>query len=336
MASQQDVAKRANVSYMTVSRVVNKCGNVKKETEERVLKAIAELSYHPNAAARTLNSKRTNNIGIVLPKKEYLLTAPFYIELLLSVERHLRAEGFSLFLGTLHDDDENRDYSVLYKEGKVDGLIVFAPPYGDSFLSNLLNDNVPFIVVLGRSEEHRFSFVDADNFKSSGEAVNYLIGLNHRRIGFVSGNTREVNAYDRLEGYKMELLQNSIAFDEQLVYYGDWSLESGYEAFKYLFSLDNPPTAVFCANDYMAMGVIKAANDSNVRVPEDLSIVGFDDLQYSSFITPSLTTMRQPVEKIAVKAAEVIVDRVRNRDAAVEEAVFKSDFIIRKSCRGLT
>ena len=319
---------------MTVSRVVNKCGNVKKETEERVLKAIRELSYVPNAAARALNNKKTYNIGIVLPKKEYLLTAPFYIELLLSVEKHLRMEGYSLFLGSLHD--ETSDYSDLYKEGKVDGLIVFAPPQDQPFLQKLADEGIPFTVVLGRSDDNIFSYVDVNNYRSASTVIKYLKGLNHSRIGFVSGNTQEINASDRLNGYRDELENHGIKYDEELVYFGDWSLECGYKAFNHLYGIEDPPTAIFCANDYMAMGVIKAAQDRKLQLPEDLSVVGFDDLQYSSFITPSLTTVRQPVEQLAVEAAEMIITAVQDKDAANYNTILESELIIRNSCRALT
>ncbi len=321
---------------MTVSRVVNKCGNVRKETEQRVLEAIRELSYVPNAAARALNNKRTNNIGVVLPKKEYLLTAPFYIELLLSVEKYLRVKGYNLFLGSLHDDEAQRDYSNLYKEGKVDGLIVFAPLSGDSFLTKLVNDNIPFTVVLGRCLDNSYSYTDVDNFGSALNVVNYLIGLNHKRIGFVSGNIREVNAADRLEGYKAGLDRSGISYDEKLVFAGDWSLESGYKALNSFRTLDNPPTAVFCSNDYMAMGMIKAASDCGLKVPGDLSVAGFDDLQYSAFITPSLTTTRQPVEQLGKNAAQMILARISGTDYTMDGMVLGAGLIIRQSCRTLT
>ena len=285
MVSQQDVAKKANVSYMTVSRVVNKCGNVKKETEERVLKVIEELGYHPNAAARALNNRKTNNIGIVLPKKEYLLTAPFYIELLLSVEKQLKQNGYSLFLGSLHDDELSAaDHSGLYKEGKVDGLIVFAPPFEAPFLEKLSGDEIPFTVVLGRSIGNKFSFVDVDNTGSAARVVSYLLDLGHKRIGFVSGNIEEINAADRLKGYRLQLEAAGISVDEKIIFCGDWSLKSGYDAFDKLMKLENPPTAVFCSNDYMAMGMIKAAHDAGLKLPQDLSVAGFDDLQYSRLL----------------------------------------------------
>ncbi len=337
MVSQQDVAKRANVSYMTVSRVVNKCGNVKKETEERVLKAIEELGYHPNAAARALNNRKTYNIGIVLPKKEYLLTAPFYIELLFSVEKQLKQNGYSLFLGSLHDDELSAsDHSGLYKEGKVDGLMVFAPPFEAPFLEKLSGDDIPFTVVLGRSRGKKFNFVDVDNTGSAARVVSHLLELGHKRIGFVSGNIEEINAADRLKGYRLKLEDAGQPADEKLIYYGDWSLESGYRAYSELMTRENPPTAVFCSNDYMAMGMIKAAHDAGLKLPEDLSVAGFDDLQYSSFITPSLTTVRQPVEKIAVAAVDMMMAVISGKNSVPDEVILASEFIVRSSCLALT
>ena len=334
MASQQDVAKLANVSYMTVSRVVNGSDKVKKETRERVLAAIEELSYYPNAAARALNKMRTNNIGIILPKKEYLVSAPFYMELLLAFEIQLRKSGYNLFLGSMHDEGQ-KDYSLLFKEGKVDGLIVFAPSRQDPALEKLVQENIPFVVVLGRSGRSKCSFVDVDNIKSVATIINYFRDLGHRKIGFVSGNIHEFNAEERFIGYKESLLKHEILLDEKLIYYGDWSLTSGYNAFKRFYALDSPPTAIFCSNDFMAMGVIKAAQDFNVSIPENLSIIGFDDLQYSSFITPSLTTMRQPLEQIAEEASRIIINRINDPDAGFVNSILQSSFIIRHSCSDL-
>ena len=333
MASQQDVAKRANVSYMTVSRVVNGCDNVRPETKERVLKAIKELSYYPNAAARALNNKKTYNIGIILPHKEYLLTAPFYVELLFKLEIQLRRNGYSLFLGSMHEEEGSRDYLGLYKEGKVDGLIVLAPSSRDEAFKQLVKENIPFVVILGRSVDMECSYVDVDNFKSVSAIMEYLINLNHMRIGFVSGNIEEINAADRLAGYKNGLEISGIDYEKELVYYGDWSLESGYKAFGHFQNIQNPPTAIFCSNDYMAMGVIKAAHDRNVKIPEDVSIVGYDDLEYSSFITPPLTTMKQPLEEMAVKASEIIVNRIEKKDDGNCKVILEAEFKIRDSCR---
>lgn len=334
MASQLDVARRARVSFMTVSRVVNGVPGVRERTRARVLKAIKELGYYPNAAARALNSSRSHNIGIVFPRGEYLLIAPFCVELCVGVESRLKQRGYHLFLGSLANERDSVDLHALFKEGKVDGLILFAPPTEDPGIARLAADRLPFVVVHGRSRKVKCAYVDTDNDKGTALVLGYLLDLGHRRIGFVTGNVAEVNSQDRLRGYRSELRLRGIRVEETLVREGDWTLESGYAAFKSLMGAKHPPTAIAFSNDQMAIGGLKAAQDLGVRVPDDVSITGYDDIRYASFTAPALTTVRQNIGAVGDRVAELMLERIEGKRPP-RHIILDPELVIRSSCRAV-
>ncbi len=332
MASQQDVAARAHVSFMTVSRVVNNHPNVKKETRERVLAAIRELAYYPDASARALNTRKTENIGVIFPRKEYVFSRPFFIELCIELEDSLSRRGYHLFLGSTRTGDEYRDPTRLVKERKVDGLILIAPAVSDPEIERLAEANVPFVIVHGSSDAADCAYVDTDNAAGTAVILRYLFELGHRRIGFVCGNMSEINARVRYESYGSELKVMGIPFESDLVCTGDWSIESGYEAFRTLVRREPRPTAIVFSNDQMALGAIRAAYESKVRIPEDISITGYDDIKYAAFTVPALTTMRQPLDEVASAAAELILDRIAGGEGA-RGVVLSPELKVRSSCR---
>jgi LacI family transcriptional regulator, repressor for deo operon, udp, cdd, tsx, nupC, and nupG len=320
---------------MTVSRVINGSPQVRKETRERVLRAIEELSYTPNAAAQALSSKRARSIGIVFPRTEYLLTAPFYIELLVELEGRLKQNGYHLFLGSMANEDESKDLPGHFGEGKVDGLILFAPESGDEGIARLMERRLPFVVAFGRSEARDFSFVDSDNAAGAALVMNHLFELGHRRIGFVAGSMREQDAVDRFAGYRSGLASRGLPLEDQLVYRGDWSLESGYKAFITLMRRSAPPTAIFFSNDQMAIGAIKASQDLGLRIPEDVSITGYDDIRYAAFLTPPLTTVRQNISAAGTLVAELILEQVEGKQEP-RHIIFEPELVIRRSCRSIS
>jgi LacI family transcriptional regulator len=332
MASQQDVARRARVSFMTVSRVVNGHPSVRPATRARVRRAIEELGYFPNAAARALNSNRSRNVGIVFPRRDYLLVAPFCVELCVEVERRLRQRGYHLFLGSMAEERDPGDLYTLFKEGKVDGMILFAPRRDDPGIARLAAEGLPFVVVHGRSGRGEFPWVDSDNAQGTGLLLDYLFGLGHRRIGFVTGPLAELNSLDRLRRYRRELRARGIPLDEQLVEAGDWTLESGQAGLERLLSLRRPPTAVCFSNDQMAIGALKAAHDLGVRVPRDLSIAGYDDIHLASFTTPALTTVRQHIGTVGDRVAELLLERMEDGRREPRRIVLAPELVVRASC----
>jgi LacI family transcriptional regulator len=332
MASQQDVARRARVSFMTVSRVVNGHPSVRPATRARVLEAIRELGYYPSAAARALNSSRSRNVGVVFPRRDYLLVAPFCVELCVEVESRLRRRGYHLFLGSMAEERASGDLYTLFKEGKVDGMIVFAPPRDDPGIAQLAAEGLPFVVVHGRSGRTEFSWVDSDNSQGTALLLEYLFGLGHRRVGFVTGDLAELNSQDRLRRYRRELRARGIPVEEELVQEGDWTLESGQAGLERLMSLRRPPTAICFSNDQMAIGALRAAHDLGIRVPRDLSIAGYDDIQYASFTTPALTTVRQHIGTVGDRVAELLLEQMEGGRREPRRIVLAPELVVRASC----
>lgn len=330
MATQLDVARKARVSYMTVSRVVNNLPNVKPETRERVLKAIRELSYVPNAAARILSGKRTDNVGIIFPHEEYIVARPYFIELSVKLEQRLSEHGYHLFLGSIRKDGSGSEFRQLIGEKKVDGLIYFAPPIDDLGVKALIVDRVPFVMVHGRSNDANCSYIDTDSVSGTNDVLEHLVRLGHKRIGFACGRIKEYNARERLDTYRHFMSSRGMPTDEDLIAQGDWSLESGYEAFNALCSGKKPPTAILFSNDQMAIGGIKAAHDRGVAIPEEISIAGFDDITYASFVTPALTTIRQSMDEIARTAVDLLLDRIAHGEA-YRKIILKTELIARDS-----
>jgi len=334
MSSQKDVAKKANVSFMTVSRVINGHNNVKKETKEKVLKAIMELGYYPNAAARALNRNKTNVIGIIVPYYEHYLASPYFVELLLEIEKHMALKGYDLIFNTSKTKKfSHNDYSILYKQRKVDGLIILAPSIHEKSLEKLVYENIPFVIVGGMEENKYINCVDIDNIKGTREAVQYLLNLGHRRIGLVAGILYVMDGRQRLQGYIDTLNSHNIEIDNDLIFKGDFTEKSGYDALYYFFSLKLPPTAIFCSNDHMAVGLYKAAHEKNIKIPDDLSVIGFDDIKLASFLTPPLTTIKQPIDTLGKTTAELIIDYIEKKLNTIKKIIIPPKLIIRSSCR---
>ncbi len=332
MPSQSDVAKLANVSFMTVSRVINGKDNVKEDTRRRVLKAIEELGYYPNAAARALNNNKTDGIGIIIPHAEFMTVAPYFLDLITSLERNIDRMGYHLVFKLPSAIKTASDYSQLYLERKVDGVIVLAPSVDQWLLRKLVTDNVPSVVVYGRDDELDINYIDANNHKGALSAIDYLISLGHKRIGMVTGSTTLICGRDRISGYLEAIEKNTLPVDKRLIYYGDWQPESGKKAFKYFMGLEHQPTAVFCANDHMALGLMNAAFEAGLRIPQDLSVFGYNNITYSEFLTPPLTTMKQPLEEIGNMAVELLVKVIEDPTRAKEKIMMDTDLVVRKSC----
>jgi len=266
MLSQVDVARKAGVSMMTVSRVINGAGNVRPQTREKVLKAIKELSYYPNAAARALNRNRANVLEVIIPYEDYFYSSEYFSELIFGIEKVVHGSDYNLIFNT-YDPRMGADYAALYKQRTI---------------ARLDEESVPVVLVNGRADGLEVSFVDVDNVAGAFLAVQYLYDLGHRRIGIITGNLLVVNARHRLEGYLDFLSKRGVSDSQELIYRGNWSEESGYAGFSYLMNLKNPPSAIFCSNDLMAIGAIRAAVDLGVVIPETVSIVGYDDIRLSS------------------------------------------------------
>ncbi|MBB5323509.1 LacI family repressor for deo operon, udp, cdd, tsx, nupC, and nupG [Anoxybacillus tepidamans] len=309
MVTISDVAKLANVSTATVSRVLSNSGNVKKETTEKVLEAIQKLNYQPNILARQLRKLETKTILVVVPD----ITNTFFSKILRGIEHVAIENDYEVLLGdTGNNVERERVYLDILRQKKADGMILLTARLESHLLEEIASE-FPVVLACEYLEGSTIPTVSIDNVSSARKATEYLINLGHRRIGFISGPLNVILSRDRLKGFRQAMAQHNIPIESFLVQEGDFSFESGYNMMMKFLALDQPPTAVFAANDEMAIGAIKAIKSKGLRVPDDISVVGFDDIQFASIYEPALTTISQPMFEIGKKAMELLIKLI-NKD----------------------
>jgi len=311
MSTILDVALKARVSIATVSRVVNNSSHkVNPTTRKNVLKVIRELDYRPNALAKGLLMKKTMTIGIIIPD----ISNPYYAEIVRGIQDMADQFGYAIILlNTDRNQDRIIKHIYFLREKSADGIIFSGGTiHGEKVLSSLkeLRERV---VVIGR---HRVDFpaVVIDNIGGAVRATQHLIELNHKRIGFIGGPNKSTSSRDRLSGYKNTLIQNGCPIDRNLIKKGDLTPRSGYLLAKELVQKERL-TAIFAANDQMAFGAIRAAKELGLRVPIDLSVMGFDNIPFSSYFDPSLTTVEIPMYPIGTAAMEMLVNLISEKNA---------------------
>ena len=326
----EDVAKKADVSRSTVSRVVNEHPNVSVDVRKRVQDVIKNTGYHPHAAARALASQRSWMIGLVLPRSvSSFFTDPYFPHLTQGIAYACNQNHYtlSLFLvGT--KEDEEQIVPRISRRGLLDGIIFQSGQMGDKLIDRLTSANIPLVVAGRPFRAEGISYIDVDNIQASKIAVEHLIHLGYKRIGAITG-PRTVGI-DRKEGYLRALSEHGIKVDQSLIIEGDFTEASGYEVMKKL--LKAKPDAVFAASDIIAIGAIRAVKEAGLRVPEDIAFVGFDDLPFTSLTDYHLTTVRQPVYQFGVKAVEMLIDLIENGTEPTRHVTLGTEFVVRDTC----
>lgn len=327
--SSKDIAARAGVSQATVSRVINNKPNVREETRQRVLKVIEELGYYPNAEARSLVTKRNSKIGLVVSD----ILNPFYPELVESIEAFAREEGFNVLLcNTQRDTSKDRVYTRLLIEQRVAGVIFSSITPASNAPAQLSRAGIPYVLVNRHLKDTPATCIVTDNFGGAYKMTKHLIELGHSRIAFVRGLRNTTTSQDREVGFRQCLANHGLEIDESLLEQGNYTRREAYEATVRLLQLASPPTAIFCANDYMAFGALDAASDQGLRVPDDVSIVGFDNIALSSLKAINLTTVEQPITEMARKAMEMLLSLVKGEDPPEpDHLVYESRLIVRRT-----
>jgi len=328
VATIVDVAKLAGVSIGTVSNVINNKVKVSLDKTERVLDAIEKLNFQPSISARALKKKKTNSIALLIPE----IARPFYNMLIEGIERATSENGYDLILyRTFRDPIMETKFLKLLGEKKVDGVILVSIVIDDKALDVVINNKYPVVLL----EKHEMiSSVYIDNRKAAFKAVEYLIELGHRKIIFINGSTKTVPGMMRFQGYIEALSKYSLPFDNNLYFEGEFEVEDGRDAIIKILS-EHEATAVFAGSDTIAIGVIKGLESLGLSVPEDISLVGFDDIWMASMIIPSLTTIKQPIFEMGYEAVEMLVDIINNGEKMMTGKEFETELIIRKSCRSL-
>ena len=322
----------------TVSRVLNGYADVSAGTRERVISAARKLDYTPNAAARRLVRRRSQLVGVVLETRDPHpdLQHPFFLEVLVGLKHTLGADGYDVLLFAHEQPGAGVGPDGFARRARhhgVDGIVALAVDDAEEpELQRLLASGTPVVAVDLELAGPRASYVASDNIGGARLAVRHLHGLGHARIATIAGLAHTKPAADRLLGYRDELQQLGLPQRPGYEADGDFYVETGEAAMRSLLALDEPPTAVFAASDMMAVGAIKALEDAGLRCPDDVAVVGFDDIQLAELVSPALTTVRQDKRSLGAAAARSLVQLIDDADAAPHVSVLPVELVVRDSC----
>lgn len=326
-----DVARQAKVSLMTVSRVINNKGDVSSETRQRVLDVISNLGYRPSAIARSLATKETSTIGLVVPD----VSNAFFAEVTQGVERLAYSKGYHVFLCNTEEDPQ-RELAVIQslEEKRVDGLILCSSRLPEEKLVEVMS-NLRAVVLVNRrltqTADDTFDSVSLDDERTGWAATDHLIKSGHKQIGFLAGPPTSYSAAGRRKGYLAALQEAGIHLADGWMKHCQPSVEGGYEATRYLLGDCPELTALFCFNDLIAVGALQACEELKRRVPEDLAIVGHDDIPVAALVSPTLTTCRVPRYELGARAVNALLERLRDCPGECNQSVLQPELVIRES-----
>jgi LacI family transcriptional regulator len=328
----EDIAKQAGVSRSTVSRVVNDDPNVSDNVRSKVQEVIASTGYHPHAAARSLASKRSRMIGLVLPHSVSSFFAdPYFPRLTQGIAQACNQHNLTLGLFLVATkDDEERIFPRISHTGTLDGIIVQTARRSDKLIDRLINTDFPVIIAGRPFYTNGVSYIDVDNVHAAYQAVCHLIQLGYKRIGTITGPLNHTPAIDRKEGYLKAIREQGWIVDKLFIAEGDFTEQGGYLGMKQL--LPAKPEAVFAASDTMAIGAIQATREAGLHIPEDIAFIGFDDLPVASSTDIKLTTVRQPIIQFGAMAVETLLDLIENGNKPSRRVIMDTELIIRDSC----
>ncbi|MBT3670282.1 MAG: LacI family DNA-binding transcriptional regulator [Chloroflexi bacterium] len=324
----QDVANLAKVSTTTVSHVINETRPVSKDLRDRVNSAIVELGYRPNILARGLRRNETTMIGLIVPNN----ANPFYAEVSKGVESVCFEKGYNVILCNSDRDIEKEvRYTDLLTEKRVDGILFVGAWIGEntSHLENTSKQNIPIVVVDRFVPNLDIDLVVTDNVLGGWLATSHLYGLGHKRIACIAGTPQFTPNAERIQGYEKALDEANISINPDLIIRSNFQFEGGYKAAQQLLSQEDRPTAIFACNDLMAIGAMRAAIDLGYSIPEDLSIIGYDDVQMTKYTNPQLTTISQPMFEMGNRAAEMLIERIHESEIPQRKKILEPNLVVR-------
>ncbi|HTF96516.1 MAG TPA: LacI family DNA-binding transcriptional regulator [Cellvibrio sp.] len=325
MSNIRDVARLAGVSVATVSRALSNPEKVSPESLDKVHAAIAQVGYRPNMLARNFRSARAFAVVVLVPD----IANPFYSLFIRALEDRAHQKGYAVLLGDTRGTPERElEYIRRVETRLADGIVQLRPSSEKS--QNNIPADVPCVNACG-CEYTTGPAIRIDNRGAAKSMVNYLISLGHKRIGVISGLKDNPHAIDRLEGYKEALAEAGIPFEKDLIAEGDFTMWSGLNAAFQFCNMKNRPTAIFSMNDEMAIGAMQTLKNQGIRIPEDISVTGFDDIAYAKYSDPSLTTISQPAEEMGKMAMDMLLKVIEGEPLSQRECVLPTEFIIRKS-----
>lgn len=331
MGNIRAVAKKAGVSVATVSRVLNHPETVSESTKKNVLLVMEQLNYIPNSLARGLALNKTNTIALLIPN----ILNPKHMEIAKGVEDVAHQKGYNTLLcNTEGKKDKEEEYINILVNKKVDGIIFSNCLLSDVDIGDLIDQKVPLVIIGKKSKKTIMNSIYTDYFSGAYEAIKHLIEIGYEAIALISGPKWQDENVDKLKGYKKALDESNIKVDKKYIIEGDNDVDGGYLAAKKLMSMNKPPQAIFATNDLMAIAALDAARDLNKKVPEDVAVVGFDNISMASLVAPKLTTVAQPMYKMGLLAARLLFDNIES-DASdyIPQSIFLDTKLkIRESC----
>lgn len=328
MSNIHDVAKEAGVSISTVSRVIQGASNVLPETRTRIEEAIQRLDYHPNRLAQQFRMQQTKNILVIVPE----FGNSFFSDILIGIESITTKYDYNILLAYSHGDRaiENRCYGMLSQK-LVDGIITFSIGIPKDELKQLARQ-YPIVICCRYFADNTIPNVTIDNIKATKDTTNYMLNLGHKNICYLAGPTDTIIYLDRQKGYIEAMKERKQKVDPRLIVNCESSVQGGYDAISSLINDVNIKfSAVVASGDTMAIGAIRALNDHNIKVPDDVAVSGFDDIELSSLFSPSLTTVRQPKHQIGVRAAEKLLDLIAGKPLSSFRDILNYELVIRES-----
>lgn len=333
MATMRNVAESAGVSIATVSAVINNSAYVSDELRQRVLSTISKLDYRPNALARGLKNRRTKLLGFMVRN----ITNPFYPEVVLGAEDAAREAGYNILVCTTADEEDRERACVeTMLEHRVDGMLVAIVDEADNLtLTTFKDKKVPIVLINRLPEGYTGNAVVADNIKAGFQATHHLISLKHKQIAFIGASQRFITSRHREQGYRQAMQEAGIPVPEQLIRYCNYSEDHAYTEYRKMIEAGLIPEAVFCGNDLMAFGVIRALRDTGHKVPEDVAVVGCDNIEFSSKFLVPLTTVHLPKYEMGKLGAELLIRTISSHNIAEPKGEFiqlKPHLKVRSSC----
>jgi LacI family transcriptional regulator len=323
----RDVARRAGVSTSTVSRVLNDTCSVDESKRRKVLDAVEVLGYTPDPAARSLLGKRTGAIGVLLP----FVGAEFFSDFLTGLDEAAQASNHFLLISTSHRDVEEFRAAMQAMEKRVDGMIVMAPELSGN-ARMVPRDGTPLVFVNTYVESESFNIINFDNFGGSFEITKHILESGHRNVAMITGPAEARDARERTRGYRAAMAESGVGDTTTLEYPGEYTLEAGYLATKSILKNAHPrPTAIICANDYCAMGSLRALNEAGVAIPHEMAVAGFDGTTSGQYTQPSLTTARVPMHAIGQRAVERLIELIDGRNESPQQETIAVHVVVRAS-----
>ena len=336
--TSQDVADLAGVSRTTVSLVLNdvKGFKITEQTRQKVRDAAEQLGYIPNATAQALATRRAKAIGLVMTRSPHHIASDSFLPQILSgLLKVVKGHQLRLLIESVEPEHQDREYLELVRAKHIDGMILLTPRIDDTALRRLEEIDT-FTVVMGKLADSNLYSVDVDNQLAARKATQYLTDMGHTRIACIANAPISyTSAYERVLGYKDALVEAGITPDDEMIFYADFDPQSGFERMKSLLASGQEFTAVFVASDTVAMGAKAALREAGLRIPDDISIMGFDDIPWAKYSDPPLTTVSLPAQELASRACLLLLDLMRGSDPVEKNLVLDTELVVRRSCRKL-